>query len=310
MSTVDQTETTDYAARLRELCVGCRLSKTKWGVKKALDKQQKERAADVFGAVAKQLSASKTLIDTTDERYRAVTKIFSQITDDWKTRTLPYPEDGLRLIRREHIDDFEQCVARHQTDLNHAVAALNAAYGSLLSQAQASLGSLFQLSDYPSSLEGLFAISVEYPSVEPDPSLVEVSAGLYQRERQRIAARFDEALEMAETAFTAEFQGLITHLCEKLQGWNDGTVKQFRDSNVANLTDFFNRFKDLSIGSNADLEQLVSDVQQAVRGIPPEWLRESQPLRESIHSKLATVQTQLDEMMVARPKRAISFHDE
>jgi len=305
-----QAETTDYAARLRELCVGCRLSKTKWGVTKALDKQQKERAAEVFGAVSKQLSASKKLIDTTDDRYRAVTRIFSQITDDWKTHTLPYPGDGLRLIRREHIEDFEQRVARYQTELDHAVAALESAYGDLLTQAQSNLGSLFRLGDYPSSLEGLFAISVEYPSVEPDPSLIQVSAGLYERERERIAARFNEALEMAETAFTAEFQALIQHLCGKLQGLNDGTVKQFRDSNVTNLGEFFDRFKNLSIGSNAELEQLVNEAKEAVRGISPEWLRESQPLRDTIQERLATVRSQLDDLMVARPSRAISFNDE
>ncbi len=142
------------------------------------------------------------------------------------------------------------------------------------------------------------------------PSLLQVSQGLYQRERERIAARFDEAVAMAESAFAAEFQGLVEHLCQKLQGMNDGTVKQFRDSNVENLQDFFDRFRSLSIGSNEELEQLVTDAKDAVKGIPPEWLRESQPLRDTIRERLVGVQSQLESLMVARPKRAISFEEE
>lgn len=307
--TDQQRQTENFTDKLRQVCVGCRLAKKRWGVKKTLDKSQKGAAAAFFGAETKRLSASKSLIDTVDEDYRAVTGIFSRITDEWKSRTLPFPEDGLRLLKREHVEAFEVVVSKHQTELDHAVAKLERAYPSMLDNAREQLGSLFCLSDYPSSLEGLFAISVEYPSINADPALAEVSSDLYHREQQRIAARFDEALEMAETAFTEEFQGLVAKLCERLQGLNDGTVKQFHPSNVENLGEFFARFKNLSIGSNADLDRLVDDASAAVRGIQPDWLQTSQPLRDSIRGKLGNVQKVLDEMMVARPKRAISFDE-
>ena len=306
----DQVDTTDYSARLRELCVGCRLSKARWGVSKVLEKDQKELAAFPFGAVAKSISASKKLIDTASKRYRAVTKVFSQVTEYWESHTLPFPEKSLRLLRREQVEEFEQQIASYQSELDGAVALLQREYGELLSKAQQDLGSLFNVSDYPSTLEGLYSIIVEYPSVEPDPSLVTISASLYQRERQRIAARFDEAVEMAEEAFAAEFQGLVQHLSERLQGLNDGTVKRFSDSNITNLCEFFDRFKSLSIGSNGDLDQLVSEAKDAVKGISPDWLKQSEPLRDSIREKLGTIGQQLDELMVARPKRAISFDDE
>ncbi|MCH7725336.1 MAG: hypothetical protein IH991_02465, partial [Planctomycetes bacterium] len=97
---------------------------------------------------------------------------------------------------------------------------------------------------------------------------------------------------------------------ERLQGLNDGTAKRFSDSNITNLCEFFDRFKSLSIGSNGDLDQLVSEAKDAVQGISPDWLKQSEPLRDSIRDKLGTIGQQLDELMVARPKRAISFDDE
>jgi len=309
MSTDTQRRTEDYTEKLRQVCVGCKLSKKKWGVKKTLTKEQKEKAAKVFGASGKRIAASKTLIDTANKKYSAVTAIFTQITKEWEDHTLPYPEDGIRLMKREHVAEWDAKVSQYQDRLDRAVATLNDSYASVKSEARDELEDLFNLSDYPSSLEGLFSITVEYPSINADPSLAEISNGLYQREQQRIAARFDEALEMAEQAFASEFQGLIEHLVGRLEGLNDGTAKQFHPSTTGNLEAFFERFRSLSIGSNADLERLVVDAQAAVRGIRPEWLESSQPLRDSVRSRMSQVQEQLDSMMVARPKRAISFED-
>ncbi len=71
MMTDQQRQTTDYTDKLRQVCVGCRLSKKRWGVKKTLDKSQKGAAAAFFGAESKRLSASKSLIDTVDDDYQA-----------------------------------------------------------------------------------------------------------------------------------------------------------------------------------------------------------------------------------------------
>ncbi|MCH8148978.1 MAG: hypothetical protein IH987_13530 [Planctomycetes bacterium] len=54
----------------------------------------------------------------------------------------------------------------------------------------------------------------------------------------------------------------------------------------------------------------MSEAKDAVQGISPDWLKQSEPLRDSIRDKLGTIGEQLDELMVARPKRAISFDDE
>jgi predicted phage tail protein len=150
---------------------------------------------------------------------------------------------------------------------------------------------------------------VDYPALEPDPSLVRVSASLYQRECQRVKSRFEEAVTLAEQSFATEFRKLVEHIVTRLQGLNDGTSKQFREENLTNLQTFFERFKSLSIGSNDDLERLVEDAQQAVQGYQPDWLEESQPLRDVVRGNLSQIQSALDALMVAKPKRKISWDD-
>ena len=190
-------------------------------------------------------------------------------------------------------------------ELADAVEELDRQFAELKSAARLRLGSLYCASDYPDSLGGLFSVEWDFPSVEPPSYLRQLSPELYQHEAARVAARFDEAISMAEEAFTAELSKLVSHLTERLAGQDDGKPKIFRDSAVENLREFFGRFSSLNVRSNEQLDALVEQAQEAVRGIEPGQLRDSQPLRQQVVTQLAGVQATLDGLMVDRPRRNI-----
>src|SRR5439155_1080417 len=77
-------------------------------------------------------------------------------------------------------------------------------YDELKSTARRQLGDLYDANDYPPQLRGLFGIDWEFPSVEPPDYLLQLSPELYERERARVAGRFDDAVQMAEQAFIGE----------------------------------------------------------------------------------------------------------
>lgn len=79
----------------------------------------------------------------------------------------------------------------------------------------------------------------------------------------------------------------------------------FRDSAVSNLTEFFQRFRQLNVRSNQQLDDLVSQAQRVVRGVEPQELRDNDALRQHVAVQLATVQSTLDGMMVDQPRRRI-----
>jgi hypothetical protein len=122
---------------------------------------------------------------------------------------------------------------------------------------------------------------------------------------QRVAARFNEAVQLAEQAFIEELSALISHLTERLSGGDDGRPKIFRDSAVENLTEFFERFRHLNIGSSQELDNLVAGAQRVIRGVEPQDLRDSRNLRQHISTQLAGVQSVLDGLLVDRPRRNI-----
>jgi hypothetical protein len=297
---------TDSAAqRLRLHFAAVRVNFTWFGVRKSLNSEQKAQAADSFGAEAAFFSAAKKLLDNRHQAFQAVTAIRSQILSFWKGLSLPYPESGVRLIRQQDVERFNTRMTQFRAELMAAVVNLDDHFEQLKSAARDRLGRLFNPADYPPTLRGLFGVEFDFPSVEPPEYLLRLNPHLYQQERERIAARFDEAVKLAEEAFAAEFGRLIAHLTERLTADPGGERKIFRDSAITNLTEFFQRFKALNVRSNADLERLVETAQQVLQGADPHIVRNSQSLRQHITSQLSAVQSHLDQMLVDGPRRRI-----
>lgn len=293
------------AERLRQETAATRISFTWLGVRKTLTNEQTAKAADGFDAEARYLSATKKLLDTQHPRFKTVTALRGRILAYWKGLTLPYPEPGLRLIRQHSIPVFDRQLQAFQAELADVVAALNAHYAELRFAAQLRLGQLFSAADYPASLKGEFAISWEFPSLEPPDYLRQLSPQLYAQECQRARARFDEAIDLAEQMFLDELSRLVSHLAERLSGADDGKPKVFRDSAVENLTDFFERFQTLNIRSNADLEALVARAQAVISGVAPQALRDNATQRRNVAAQMTGVQAALEGLFVDRPRRSI-----
>ncbi len=298
-------QSTSPAQRLRTSTAAVRLSFTWFGTRKTLTPEQKSQAAGVFDAEGDYLSAGKKLLDTRHPSFKAVTAIRTGAVNYWKGVTLPYPEAGIRLIRQDQIDNFDQQLNWLRMELNDAVDMLDERYHELKSAARERLGCLYNPTDYPESLTGLFSIDWEFPAVEPPDYLMQLNPELYEQECQRVAARFDDAVQLAEQAFVDELSKLVNHLAERLTGQSDGKPKVFRDSAVENLTGFFERFRDLNIGSNEQLDELVEQAQQIVQGVEPQSLRDNHVLRQTFSAELTEVQSVLDDLLVDRPRRNI-----
>ena len=293
------------AQRLRTTMAAMRLSFMWFGVRKSLSTEQKAQAADTFDAEGEFLSAGKKLIDTKHPQFKAVTAVRNRALAYFKGTSLPYPEPGIRLVRQQGIDAVHQQMETLKAELDEAVDKLDEHFEELKTAACRRLGRLFNAADYPSSLRGLFAMTWDFPSVEPPAYLQQLSPEIYQQECARIQARFDDAVQMAEQAFTDELSKLVSHLTERLTGTDDGKPKIFRDTAVENLTEFFNRFKQLNVRSNEQLDQLVERAQQIVSGVEPQKLRDNQPLRQQVATELSAVQSVLDGLLVDRPRRNI-----
>jgi len=300
------TQTTPNAAqRLRTTMAAVRLAFTWLGVRKTLAPEQRTTAARAFHADRELLSASKLILDTKNPAYRAVAAVRSEASSYWRTVTLPFPEAGIRLLPQNSLGLFANTMAGYRERLQEATRELAAQYDTMKSEAERRLGTLFNASDYPSTLDGLFDMEWSVVPIEPPQYLVSLNPDVFQAEQARVRERFENAVELAEQAFATELQRLTAHLAERLTGLHDGQPKVFRDSAVQNLTDFFERFRRLNIRSSPELDMLVEEAQQVITGIEPQQLRDSVRLRQMVARDFEQIQASVGEMLVDRPRRNI-----
>ena len=209
-------------------------------------------------------------------------------------------------MRRDRVESFARKMESYRAELAEKVAELCEVYSELRENARLDLCDLFCEADYPADLSNLFAMSWDFPNITPPNYLQQLNPELYEQEQRRIAARFDEAVRMAEEHFTEELSKTVAHLvacCTSTDA--DGKPRVFRDSAVGNLRDFFERFRSLNIHSSAELDRLVETAQDAIRGYGPQDLRNDAGARRSVAESLQEVSSALDAMMTTRPRRAV-----
>lgn len=295
------------ATDLRSQSAAIRLSFTWFGTRKSLDRATKQEIAQSFEADVRLIGASKKLIDTRHPAWLRVSKLKGQITEAWFLSTLPFPEKGIRLIRRDRLGELVGRLDELRDHLAAAVLELDSLhYRELREQAQARLGRLFNAGDYPPSLQGLFGVMWDFPNVEPPSYLATLSPAEYERQKERVAAQFDQAVRLAEEAFQAEFAGIVGHLCDRLApDPTTGERKVFHASSVENLREFFERFRSLNLHSNSELDALVDRAREIVGGLSPDSVRKDVTLRDSLHGELSQVAQQLEKLTGKAPRRRI-----
>jgi hypothetical protein len=280
------------------------------GTRRSLNEGQTRQAANQFDADANLLSAYKKLIDTSHPAFKAVNAIKSQVVSYWRGMTLPYPTEGVRLLRHDDLAAFEDRMQGFRDRLTEAVANLQLEYETLKNKARDNLGTLYNAADYPASLDGMFSIGWEYPSIEPPRYLMNFNPELYAQEQQRIQQRFETAVEMAEQAFGEKLNDLVSHLIERLTDSPDGTPKTFQRSTVENFREFYDEFKRLNIRGNTELDALVGRANELVSGVDAQALRNNQNLRQSLSQQMGDVQEALDGLLQSGPRRRVMRLDD
>ena len=303
-------ETNSPARQLRRVAAAVRVHVRWWGVHRALSAAQKEEVGLAYDADARFVTAGKKLVDTRHEDFRRLTSVRTRLVNYWRGITLPYTEPGVRLIRQSDVEAFAHAMEGFREELTQAEADLNAVYEQVKEDARQRLGRLYNPADYPPEIRGLFAVEWDFPSVEPPAYLLRLNPELYRQEQERVSRRFEEAVALAEQAFAGEFAKLLAHLTERLSGSEDGRPKVFRDSAVTNLAEFFDRFRHLNVRSNQELDDLVEQARQLVQGVTPQALRDDGGLRQAVAAEITKVQTELEALIVERPRRRIVRNQE
>ena len=304
----EQTEprnTEEAAIDMRANMGAVKLSFRWVGTQKKLSDNQMQQAASSFNATTDLVTASKRLFDTKRESYRALTTLKSQATSYWRAMTLPFPQDGVRLIKQNEVEQFEEKMSDFQERLGQAASNLQLEYEEIKQSAREKLGDLYNPNDYPASLENMFAISWEYPSIDAPDYLLRYNPSLYRQEQKRVQEKFETAVLMAENAFAEKLEELVDHLIERLTDTTEGGAKRFHKSVIENFKEFYDNFRHMNVNSNQELEQLIKRAADIAAGVDVASLRDRRDIRQNLTAQMSTVKSALSQLMVDAPSRRV-----
>ena len=211
------------------------------------------------------INASKKLYNLSLQPIKEINALKTQIKLFVEANTLPYVEPGVRLLNRDSLQEFNERMQELQGMLHELAATVQQWREPILQDAMTRLNKAYNPANYPQDLSTLFSVEWSFPSVEPPSYLEKLCPALYEQEKQRVQARFDEAVNLAEQAFLHELQQLVNTLHERLTPGPDGKRKIITESAVQNLTDFFTKFQKLNLTNNQELETLVAEAKAAHR---------------------------------------------
>lgn len=142
------------------------LSISKWLATRT-DKRVTEEVASNHGVNSRRAGHyRKHAIDVEHPTYRAVGTAISSLRSRHFYWTLPWGENGARILPAANFDKYSADMRILRTDFDNAVANFVADYPTLAAKARSELGTMFDPSDYPQDISAKFGVEV---SIMPLP---------------------------------------------------------------------------------------------------------------------------------------------
>lgn len=250
--------------------------------------------------------ANKRILDS--KNLKDIRTCLNDVTAQLRKRCTPSVmfQGGVYLMPMALLDEVDDYLVTKRRELDRLVAKFASFYEDDKSKARENLQELFNARDYPPVEEvvKLFGLSWQYIVVDTPRRLEEVRADIYQREQEKAAEKWTDAMAECTAVLRASFSDLVSHMVERLTpDLNNGKKRVFRDSMVKNVRDFLSNFEARNLGNDEQLSLLVSQANSILSGVDASVLRDSDMVREKVRLDFAEMKQRLDALVVEAPTR-------
>lgn len=279
------------AAMLVELSIGT------WTGRK-LDKRASQDVTSQNNADKGVANVHKKLLGDCAE-LDAVQKFTANARNVHYACTMPWSDTGLRLLPTTQYFKYHQEMTALQSEYQRLVQAFLDAYSWEIQNAQLKLGDLFNADEYPSadSLTSKFRFKMNYMPL-PDSNDWRVSIGDETESalRSQYEGYYATQLQAAMGDVWRRAHDALTKMSERLDYADDMTRKVFRDSLVSNVTDIIELLGACNVTGDPVMATAQRDLDEAMRGITPDALREDPYLRAETRRKVNEVRKTIDNL--------------
>lgn len=258
---------------------------------KATDKAAGRELAASKGAISDSASVRKTLVfaDMIDD----AKKLGAEARQRFYALTLPWVDDGRRLGSAKAYQKIMQEMSAFQGKFTALAAKIETAYPTMIDEARAALGDLFNEADYPADVATKYGFEFR---CEPIPSVDDIRVGLGEAERNKIKAQLKAQIEAAAVNAKRDIYDraavCVSRIADALpkfdplkSGKERGT---FRDSIISNVADLLDGLDGLNYDNDGEIVRLGEKL-RALIAHTPEELREDKETRKAVAATAADI---------------------
>ncbi len=248
------------------------------------------------------IRVSKTLLDSLE--LQAIKTLDGEARRYLYDTCLPF-ESGIQLVPLPQIESVDQKLREYAQKRLELVDAFVGAYPRLCEQAAARLRTLYNPNDYPpvDIVRSLFAFSWRYVSFGVPGQLKEISARIFEGEREKASRMMAEASSEIQQVLRAAMAEMVAHLRDRLTDQTDGKPQRIRESTVQKLRNFLDTFDFRNVTDDRELKEQVERARQLLGGVSTDAIRNTAELRGRIKDGMSEIAQRLDTMVADRVGR-------
>lgn len=278
------------------------LSISQWSGRR-LDRQATDEVNSSHGAADDAGRYNKLLLPK--EALADIQKIVGATRRDFLERTLPWIDDGGRIMAADAYMAHTAWLNGQKTKFSAAVDAFVASYPKHIADARGRLKTLFKAEDYPApeELTTKFSMAV---TVLPVPTANDFRVDMSEAQARAIRLDIERNVREATATAVRDVYGRIAkvtgHMVERLDGYRPGrgagdrAEGTFRDSLVENVRDLINIMPALNIVGDPMLATVARDMQALVR-YSAETLRKDEARRLDVAEKAKAILDQVSDFI-------------
>lgn len=264
------------------------LSISTWTGKKT-DRKVSNEVTLTKNAASGVVNVSKKLLGDCAE-LDAVQKFVGNVRNVHYAMTQPWSDTGLRLLSTAMFHKrYQKELTTHQAEFHVLVDKFLNAYDWEITQAQAKLGDMFSVSDYPTKdeLRGKFKFQlVQMPLPDAGDFRLDVNNEAQDILRKQYAEHYERMLQTAMKDIWDKAYDALNKMSERLDYKDNDTRKIFRDSLVDNVLEVVELLNLCNVTQNPQMSAMRERLENTLLGVTPDALREDEHLRKETKNKV------------------------
>jgi hypothetical protein len=299
----------------------CALSISTWSGY-SFDRDASEEIAMIHGADKDSGRFNKRLVPR--KELKEITQIIGRARRDHESATLPWGDDGYRVLPGAIYMEHTETMRRHAAEFKGAVSRLLANFERIVTR-QSRLGTLFKVEDYPGMRDEGGTLRFAFPAelrekfsfetkVLPLSDADDFRVNISDEDRERIKRQIADSIQASLRAGTRELwqrlYKVVSHMSARMEEYNaaqDGSKPKLYDSMITNIVEIVDVLPKLNIAGDTELDRMAGEVRRSLL-VDPKELRKSETVRSDTAKAAADIAERMAAYMgmPAPPRQAVS----